>query len=223
MVSHSVFAEFVRICWVDLTNVTRCRIASISFFLKIVKSDRPGITMAQVLLGQAYTASAPGFSASGEFVYVPDLATLRLCSFAPGHASVLGWFQNKIPSPGADKILTLDCPLCPRTILRNVLEYVQFSHLRKFGPRLSQSLHRQAKGLGIEFLVGFENEFILLKSTSPPEPIGTHLYAAPSATYPGRVETNVLEEIANGIVADGIELQVYHAEGAAGQVRYHVD
>lgn len=71
--------------------------------------------------------------------------------------------------------------------------------------------------------MGFESEFTLLKSTRPIEPVGTHLYAAPSATYPDRVETKVLEEIANGIVADGIELQVYHAEGAAGQVRYHVN
>ena len=92
-------------------------------------------------------------------------------------------------------------------------------HIQLSGIKLICVTIRQAKSLGLEFLVGFENEFILLKSTNPLEPVGTHLYSAPSATYPGRVETKVLEEIAEGIVADDIELQGYHAEGAAGQVR----
>ena len=120
--SDNSLVEFVRISWVDLTNVTRCRITPVTFFLKLMKSDRPGITMAKVLLGQAYLAAAPGFSASGEFVYVPDLSSLRLCSYAPGHASVLGWFQNKDPTPAIGRVLDFDCPLCPRGILRRVLQ-----------------------------------------------------------------------------------------------------
>ena len=76
-----------------------------------------------------------------------------------------------------------------------------------------------ADELGIQFLVGVETEFTLLKSTNPIVPVNDHQWSTTVALTTGTVESRVLEEIADGIQADGIELQMYHSEGAPGQVR----
>jgi len=73
-------------------------------------------------MGIAYLMVASGFSGSGEYLYVPDLSTLRICPYAPGEAVVMGWFQEKTPYVGADNKLTLDVPLCPRATLRRITQ-----------------------------------------------------------------------------------------------------
>ena len=68
------------------------------------------------------------------------------------------------------------------------------------------------------FLVGFESEFILLRSTNPIEAVNTHGYSISSALASGSKETEVMEEIAQGLVDSGVELMMYHSEAAPGQV-----
>ena len=78
---------------------------------------------------------------------------------------------------------------------------------------------RDAKtNAGVEFLVGFETEFILLKSTSPIQAINTHGWSCSKKLPSGSVEAKVLDEIANALRKSGINLQMYHAEAAPGQV-----
>lgn len=80
-------------------------------------------------------------------------------------------------------------------------------------------IHREAKATaGVEFLVGVETEFILLKSTSPIEAVNSHGWSNSPKLPSGAVETQVLQEIAQCLQASGVELQMYHAEAAPGQV-----
>lgn len=69
------------------------------------------------------------------------------------------------------------------------------------------------------FLAGFESEFILLSAISPkPVEVNNAAWSC-SAKHPtGAVETKVMEEIADALLEAGIELQMYHAEAAPGQV-----
>jgi glutamine synthetase len=107
--------RYIRLQWVDLINNVRYRVIDLSYFNKLLASARPGISLTKASLGLVFLTLAPGFSAAGEYVYAPDLSTLRRCPYAPGHASVMGWFQEKNgPSMEVD--------LCPRTILRRVVE-----------------------------------------------------------------------------------------------------
>ena len=76
-----------------------------------------------------------------------------------------------------------------------------------------------AEELGIQFLVGFESEFTLVKSINPLVPVNDYQWGTTFAITTGTVEAQVLEEIADAIQNDGIELQAYHAEAAPGQVR----
>ncbi|KAG5643453.1 hypothetical protein DXG03_000926 [Asterophora parasitica] len=140
---------------------------------------------------------APGFQPSGEYLYVPDLSTIRLCPYSPGEVSLFGWFQEKTPYPGADNQLTVEVTLCPRATLRRIV--------------------RESSDAGIDYLVGFEAEFILLKSTKTVEAVSYHSWTAANAFPSGSVVSKVLKEIADGIQASGIELQMYHAEVAPGQ------
>ena len=71
----------------------------------------------------------------------------------------------------------------------------------------------------MNFLVGFETEFILLSSTNPIVPVNQHGWSNSTALPSGSVEAKVMREIADGLKEGGVELQMYHSEAAPGQVR----
>ncbi|OSD07879.1 FLU1-II protein [Trametes coccinea BRFM310] len=189
--------EFVRVQWVDYINTIRFRVLPASYFRKLFSNpnSRPGIGIGKIVLGLVGLQTAPGFGAVGEYLYVPDLSSWRVCTYAPGHASVMGWFQEKTPHP--ERGLTVD--ICPRTILQKIV----------------REAHEKA---GVSFLVGVESEFILMSATSPaPVYVNNADWSCSAKTRTGSVETKVLEEIARCLIDAGIELQMYHAEAAPGQ------
>ncbi|KAG6828009.1 hypothetical protein H0H92_009701 [Tricholoma furcatifolium] len=193
----SLNISYVRLQWVDLVNNIRCRVLPLPYFLKMLESSRPGVGVAKICLGLVYLMAAPGFSAAGEYLYVPDLSTIRLAPYAPGEVVILGWFHEKTPYPGVDNKLRLDVLLCPRTTLQRIL--------------------KESSDAGIDYLVGFESEFILLKSTNPVVAASNHSWTATDGFPSGSVVAKTLKEIADGIQSSGIELQMYHAEAAPGQ------
>lgn len=78
--------------------------------------------------------------------------------------------------------------------------------------------HRYAEQeLNVQFLVGFETEFILLKSTNPIEVVNNYSWSRMAAFKTGTPEAKVLEEIADALAGSGIEVQMSHSEGAPGQ------
>ncbi|EMD31990.1 hypothetical protein CERSUDRAFT_119297 [Gelatoporia subvermispora B] len=187
--------RYVRIQWVDFTNTVRVRVLSASYFDKLLEGPRPGVCIAKVALGLVGVLLAEGFSGTGEHLYVVDITSFRVCAYAPGHASVMGWFQEKIPSPTAGP--TID--ICPRTLVKRIAD------------------EANAKA-GLSFLVGFESEFIILSETSPkPVAVNNADWSCAAKLFSGSKETAILEEIADALQAGGIELQMYHAEAAPGQ------
>ncbi len=82
---------------------------------------------------------------------------------------------------------------------------------------VTASRHARKKA-GVEFLVGFETEFILLKSTNPIEAVSYHDYSASHGLPTGSIESRVLREISDALIKAGIEVTLYHPEGAPGQV-----
>lgn len=60
----------------------------------------------------------------GDYLYALDLSSIRICSYARGHASVMGWFEEKVPVTGQEGHRSIEVDLCPRTILRRLVEYV---------------------------------------------------------------------------------------------------
>ncbi|KAF9525409.1 hypothetical protein CPB83DRAFT_859515 [Crepidotus variabilis] len=190
--------KYVRIQWVDLVNNIRYRVVPIDYFEKLLKTSRPGVSITKAAMGLIFITMADGFGPAGEYLYAIDPASVKMCPYALGHASVMGWFQEKTPTPGVDGHLAIEVDLCPRTILQRVIENAK---------RLS----------GVEFLVGYETEFILLKNTYPIEAVNQHGWSNSAAIPSGSVESKVLEEIVESLQASRVEIQMYHAEAAPGQ------
>jgi hypothetical protein len=117
--------DYIRLQWVDYTNVTRYRIIPRTAFRELMSAPRPGVGVTKAALGLVGMTVVPGFSATGEYLYTPDLTSARLCGYAPRHASIMGWFEEKLPSPGNEgRKDALKVPLCPRGLLRDIVQYV---------------------------------------------------------------------------------------------------
>lgn len=117
--------RYIRLQWVDYTNTTRYRIIPRGAFLDLMSASRPGIGVTKATFGLVGASLAPGFSGTGEYLYVPDLSSLRQCGYASEHMSLMGWFEEKLPSEESlGKEYALKVPLCPRGLLRDIVKYV---------------------------------------------------------------------------------------------------
>lgn len=70
---------------------------------------------------------------------------------------------------------------------------------------------------GIKFRIGFETEFILLKSTFPIEEANKYGWCESQALATGTVAATTLEEMALALADSDVEVEMYHSEGAPGQ------
>ncbi|KAH7921666.1 hypothetical protein BV22DRAFT_713188 [Leucogyrophana mollusca] len=118
----SLSVKFIRIQWTDMCNSIRFRVIPLSHFKKLLATARPSVSMSKCVLGVVFVTVIPGFSVVGEYLYVVDTSTLRICPYAPGHAVVFGHFQEKTPVLGANGIQTLSVPICARTILDRIVK-----------------------------------------------------------------------------------------------------
>lgn len=85
--------RFVRFQFTDLTNNIRYRVIPITYFEKMFASRRPSISFLTACLGAVFLTLADGFAPDSEYIYVPDMSSVRVLPYKPGHASVLGWFE----------------------------------------------------------------------------------------------------------------------------------
>ena len=116
--------RYIRFQWVDYTNITRSRIMPLSAFADLLGASRPGVALVRAVFGLVGVSLAPGFTGTGEYLYAPDLSSLRLCAYAPGHASLMGWFEEKTLSPKQVGKDAMSVPHCPRGLLRGIVKCV---------------------------------------------------------------------------------------------------
>lgn len=115
--------KFIRLTWVDLSSVIRCKILTLKRFRTLVSKCPNGVptaTLATASLGLVGRKLVDGFSVAGDYIFEVDLSSLRLLPYTPGHAMIFGWLKPINIEPGPQ----LSDPLCPRTILKNIIEYV---------------------------------------------------------------------------------------------------
>jgi hypothetical protein len=115
--------RFVRLHWVDLSNTVRYRVIPIARLQRMLAtSAHAGITITKSCLGLIGEGLAPAFGPTGEYILIPDMETLRVASYADGHAFVMGTFEEKEPVKRTDGTETLEVDDCPRTALRRIVE-----------------------------------------------------------------------------------------------------
>jgi glutamine synthetase len=116
--------RYIRFQLADPTNQVRYRVLPAATFAKILESPRPSVTILQAIIGIAFLSLAEGFSPAEEYLFTPDLSTLRILPYKPGFASLTGYLQYKTPHPGLDGKLSFDVPADPRNVLKRVVECV---------------------------------------------------------------------------------------------------
>jgi hypothetical protein len=71
-----------------------------------------------------YLSAAESYGSVGEYLLVPDLSSLKITPYAPGHARVMGWFEEKDPFVGPDGQLSVKVSMCGRSKLKELVEWV---------------------------------------------------------------------------------------------------
>ncbi len=145
--------KFVRILWCDNANIIRGKAVHIDM-LSHYFDHGVGISAGQQGVPVMYDAVMPetGLSPVGEVRLVPDWSTLKMLTYAPGHARVMG---NMVLNgkPWA---------MCPRNFLMRTIA--------------------TAKSQGLLVKAAFENEFYLLRQTAKGlEPADSTLFASTQA------------------------------------------
>lgn len=115
--------RFIRLTWVDISSVIRCKVLTLKHFRTLVSKSPNGVpttTLSTASLGLVGRKLADGFSVAGDHLFEVDLSSLRLLPYIPGHAMVFGWLKPIHIGPEPQLV----DPLCPRTILKDIVEYV---------------------------------------------------------------------------------------------------
>ena len=194
--------KYIWLQFLDYTGTLRNRMVTISQFKKqLTTGQNPGITSALPRLLQD-DDGAPGTSASGQFLLLPDLSTLALnAGIASPSASIQNWWMDdtiNIPP-------TVHKTGCPRW-------------------NLQKQLNSLKEDFNIKILMGFEIEIIFMRPIPNAngsdftefEPLHM-VHSWSNMTYKQLDVLPMIEEIVDTLAAINIHLPQFHSEAAPGQ------
>ncbi|KAG0149993.1 hypothetical protein CROQUDRAFT_39085 [Cronartium quercuum f. sp. fusiforme G11] len=199
--------KFVRLCWIDMTAMVRCRVVHRSRYEKMVRAPPESLlSLPACLMGLSHHDEiAPGFGPVGDLYLQPDKISYRPLSYEPEHAMVMcSLLRKREPDDHSlDQGPTFTpYPLCPRFIL-------------------SSTLQSGVVESGISYLIGFEIEVVLLESIQPLVPvddgIGCHAWSSHSALRSGSKGLACIQRVVECLEQAGIGVEQWHAESAPGQ------
>ena len=185
---------FLRLQWQDYSGVHRGRVLVLDSVIDIVAEGKPiqatGVAIDCTVNNEIIGRKPP----RGMHFALPDWSSLRVSSH-PGTAFVLCALDYQIQE------LPLRSDLCPRQTLAKVLDEARNSW-------------------GLDFLVGFEVEFIVMKQ-------GSDLSGAMTRSSNGLGHFAIsgfrdptyqyVEECVHALLAQGVKIQAVHTEGFRGQ------
>lgn len=183
--------QYVRLCWHDITGTTRGRTIPIRRAMSMLQS-KPDFKFSVSTSALALLQTdemLPGVSPAEEWDLCADFKSLRVGP-REGLVTVMGDFQEKDGS---------SVFLCPRTTLANTL-------------RLA-SIHN------LEFILGFEIEFVLLKRTGVRqfEMLDGDAHGWCSIRAADHDAAIAVEEAVSKLDEAGIYVETIHPESAFGQ------
>jgi glutamine synthetase len=189
--------RFIRILWCDNANIIRAKAVHRAGFTNTCMQHGVGISEAQQAVPVMFDAPSEGSGLGpvGEVRLVPDLTTLVMLPYAPGHARAMGDMMRD----------SKPWPFCPRTFLKRMIS--------------------AASQMDLQIQAAFENEFYLLKSAldstaaaagtiASPVPADQTLFAATSSMDRHRA---VVDDIADALEAQGMIVEQYYPESGPGQ------
>lgn len=186
--------KFVRILWCDNANIIRAKAAHINY-LDDYMDNGVGITVAQMALPVMYDSVVPetGLGPVGEVRLMPDWSTLTILPYAEGHAQVLS-----------------DMIMCETG---NVWEHCPRGFLKRQIQTLTDN--------GLTLQAVFENEFFLLRRDD-----NGALVAADQTVFSATGSMNLnqafINDLADALIAQGVEVESYYPESGPGQQELNV-
>ncbi len=186
--------KFVRIVWCDNANVIRAKAAHVNRLEDFIDNG-VGITVAQMALPVMYDSvvSETGLGPVGEARLMPDWSTLTVLPYAQGCAQVL-----------SDMVMCETGAVwehCPRGFLKRQVQRLQ------------------EKGLSLQAV--FENEFYLLKRDDDGllSPTDDTVFSATGSMNQHR---EVIHDLADALIAQGLEVESYYPESGPGQQELNI-
>lgn len=185
--------SFIRLQWQDYSGVLRARVLVIEYVISLVAEGKQFKASPYAIECGVDNYVLPTTSHNGMHWLVPDWSSLRATA-SPGNAAVMCALNYTIPgSPAHDH-------LCPRQALLRVLRQAQ-------------------EAWKLDFLVGFEVEFVVMKSsTSSTTPhrqsAGLGHYAVSGLRDPCY---QYVEQCMHKLRDRGVIVHALHTEGIRGQ------
>lgn len=194
--------KFLRLQYLDYTATPRVRVIPIKRALRMLGDNQKGLSIGitKASLGLLQNdTTIPGVTATGQYNLHAIFSSLKLGP-TKDYASVQGELREEDGS---------EANLCPRSILRRIVQ--------------------QSNDRGLEFLLGFEIEVVLLSRSSGPReekstytPIlksGGHAWSSSRALQNSTI-LKVVDEIYDALFEAGIYLEQWHAESSSGQYEF---
>lgn len=210
---RSFDAKWLRVYWHDYTSSARCRLIPMKQIYRTLERGKPltfSVTLAALGLLQT-DMMVPEASATGAYILHPDWNSLKPGPI-DGHISCYSEFRKL---DGSEE------PLCPRSLLRKTVEKAR------------------ALPQGLDFLIGFEIEFLVVERNPNPNPdvpgdkyrplrsSDGHAWSmarsvADWGSSSGGEETpgsfaTAMDEVIDALDAADIEVEMFHPESAPGQ------
>ncbi|KAJ5523572.1 protein fluG [Penicillium frequentans] len=202
IVAHPL-VRFIRLQWQDHSGIVRARIIMPKRLLALTKALKPVHTPPIAFHCIVDNNLVPGLDPTGSHYLIPDWASLRLTPAQPHYATVMCGVIGNTPSR-----LLPNLDLCPRLALANVMKTA-------------------AERFGIEFKVGFEVEFEVLRRVSSTSSTidGDGHDLMPAAEGLGRYAIDGLrdpifsyiEEVIIELLDHGVDIEAVQTEGRRGQ------
>lgn len=181
--------NFIRLQWVDLSGGQHTQFITTPAGRQLAQGTAQHLVIGpHAMLTPTSTARSCVPVSSEDWELRPDWESLRHCSFAPKHASVLCDLHPR----ATNTHLTMPCP---RTALRKAVSDFQSTH-------------------ETDILVGFEAEFVLLDDSLrvPPNPLDPTTGLSTMSGLRGE-NLDILEEIVEAVEGTGIKVHNFHTEG----------
>ncbi|KAI9709137.1 MAG: hypothetical protein M1820_003584 [Bogoriella megaspora] len=188
--SHNPSIKYFRLQFVDLSGILRGRFLTVEHLQDVTMKGNYATVAGTAMhhaVNDAVSSIAPPF---GLFELVPDWQSLRLCTFAPGHASVMCSLRDVYSADPFN--------LCPRGRLAE--------HLDKW-----QNVNRVA------FLTGFEIEFLLLDASAEISQTADSVNAWSTTAGLRGSNLKLVEDIVQALQDSGISVQLFHTTAAPSQ------
>jgi glutamine synthetase len=189
--------EFLRFQWQDYSGVLRGRVVPMKTVMAQLAEGGPlkatGLAMCVALTNNLL----PSTPLDGQYWLMPDWSTLHPTA-SPGSAQVMCALDYTVPATGP-----VSRDVCPRHVLEKVL--------------------RQAwEHWGLNFLVGFEVEFVVMKANESTGKMerrsqGWGLFSISGLRDPCY---QLVEECVSRLMALGVDFQAIHTEGQRGQYEF---